>query len=274
MEPPNWFNNNGQILQLAVSFVAMLLSAFKVWQAWPEISKGEPGIRLRAYFSITALLFYTLIVVVVLAFLAKQRDSKLIDQLSTGSATIEADHPLDGSELAPGEVNQLILRRGSHIEESVVPRGFRFCSLQPGQYDVDVYVDNVLAVSDRFNVEKWRTAPVRVKVPDRGTVLVKVLGFDRKPVNGAVVQVVSLRKPEVLLRHEDIVDHYTVANDRRPKDAGTTGLLYLQPTVISSDGFKISVLWKTQEVDFRDLLKFQPGMNPPVEFHIDRARLQ
>ena len=228
--------------------------------------------KWKQFLSGTAILFYTLLAVVILAFVMKQSDSRIIAKLDAGSATIEAVHPGNGEDLAPGEVNQLILRRGSHVEDRVTPKGFRFCSLQPGQYEIDVYVDNVLAVSYPFGVEKGRNTPARVKVPDRGTVLVKVFGFDRKPVNGAFVQIVSFRVPDQQLRGENIVDHDTVATDGRAKAAGTTGLLYLQPTVAASDGYKITVLWKNQELASKDVPRFQPGMNPPVEFNIDQVR--
>jgi len=125
-------------------------------KAWSEM-------KWKQFLSGTAILFYTLLAVVILAFVMKQSDSRIIAKLDAGSATIEAVHPGNGEDLAPGEVNQLILsvarmlRTGSHERLSVL-------FVAAGQYEIDVYVDNVLAVSYPFGVEKGRNTPARVKV--------------------------------------------------------------------------------------------------------------
>lgn len=97
MNPREWFANRGQILQLAVAVISIFLAGIK---AWPEL-------RVKEFFSLGAIVLYTLVGLAVLAvthknnrsikilllcamvaggtweledtFVVKQRDSKIIE---------------------------------------------------------------------------------------------------------------------------------------------------------------------------------------------------
>lgn len=186
---------------------------------------------------------------------------------SPGSAVVDPRHAENGNPVGPGKITRLTLKRASEtvVDDTKPGEGYRFCSLPPGNYEVDLYADDILAKQESFTVAKGSTIPVRVEIPREATILVRVLGADGKPADGTVVQIYSpLGNP---LRGEAIVAHDTVASDGRTKMAGTTGVLYLQPTTASSGDYKVRVSKQGQELEARALRVFS-GENPPMEFRL------
>lgn len=188
---------------------------------------------------------------------------------SPGTATVKVVHSENSKPLEPGQVTQLVLKHGPKELERIQIPDYRFCSLQAGQYDVDVYVDNILTTSQRFDIEKARNTLAEVKIPAQAKVFVQVFGTDGKPVAGVVVQIVPLQNSTMVLRKETIEDRDTVASDGRDKPAGTTGFLFLQPTKSPSDAYKVSVLWKNRELASK-VVELRTGDNPPVEFKLSK----